>query len=94
MPRGHSARVQINMSFPGRRSDQVGVWIRFTPKARLDFFSDPLAVFVASWRSASFCRARERTAERDRHRVAVCLFREVGIARQKLVKGCHDLAAL
>jgi hypothetical protein len=30
----------------GLRLDQIGVGTWFTPKARLDFFSDPLAVLV------------------------------------------------
>ena len=49
-------------------------------------------MFVGS--SDLLCLARERSAERRRHRIAVRLFGHVWIARKKLVKGGHDLAAL
>jgi hypothetical protein len=38
--------------------------------------------------------ARELTAKRHRRRIATSLFRLVGMAHNKLLKGCHNLAAL
>jgi hypothetical protein len=38
--------------------------------------------------------AWERPTKRSRHHVAIGLLNHVGIAHKKLVKGCHDLAAL
>jgi hypothetical protein len=38
--------------------------------------------------------AWERPTERSRHYVAIGLLNHIGIAHKKLVKGCHDLAAL
>jgi hypothetical protein len=47
------------------------------------------------WRGMNLLRlARERSAKRRSHRIAVRLFGQVGIARKKLVEGRHDLAAL